>query len=233
MLRSRLFLISLLVVLAYLLSCSVAGVFVAEATLHPGRRLLPASDTREAHEMARRQQSEVEEATVVAADGARLKAWSFHSLSGNGNAVLLLHGLSDNRMGMIGYAELLLSHGFSILMPDARGHGESGGELATYGMLERDDVHRWLDWLREHQHPVCIFGFGESMGAALLLGSLSSETGFCAVAAESPFSTLREVAYDRVGQFFRLGPWLGRSVFRPVVEVAFQYARWKYGLDLE
>ena len=31
----------------------------------------------------------------------------------------------------------------------------------------------------------------------------------------------------------RLGPWLGRSVLRPLVEVAFGYAKWKYKLDFE
>ena len=38
---------------------------------------------------------------------------------------------------MVGYAELLLAHGFTVLLPDARAHGASGGSLATYGLLER------------------------------------------------------------------------------------------------
>jgi prolyl oligopeptidase family protein len=53
------------------------------------------------------------------------------------------------------------------------------------------------------------------------------------VAAESPFSSFREIAYDRVGQFFHLGPWLGRTLLRPIVEAAFLYARWKYQLNFE
>jgi uncharacterized protein len=151
----------------------------------------------------------------------------------NGKAVILLHGLSDNRLGMIGYAELLLGHGFSVLMSDARAHGASGGQLATYGLLESADIHRWFDWLQQNQHPGCIFGFAESMGAAQLLQSLQTELHFCAVAAESPFSSFREIAYDRVGQFFHTGPWLGRTILRPVVEVAFVYARWKYKMNFE
>ena len=70
------------------------------------------------------------------------------------------------------------------------------------------------------------------MGAAQVLEALQTEPHFCAVAAESSFSTLREIGYDRVGQFFHGGPWLGRTVFRPVIEIAFQYARWRYQLDL-
>jgi dipeptidyl aminopeptidase/acylaminoacyl peptidase len=52
------------------------------------------------------------------------------------------------------------------------------------------------------------------------------------VAAESPFSNFREIAYDRVGQYFYTGPWLGRTILRPLVEVAFFYGQHKYGLDL-
>jgi uncharacterized protein len=118
-------------------------------------------------------------------------------------------------------------------MPDARSHGTSGGEFATYGLLERDDIRRWFEWLNANQHPQCIFGFGESMGAAEILESLKTEPNFCAVAAESPFSNLREIGFDRVGQAFHTGPWLGRTLLRPVIEVAFQYARWKYNLDLQ
>lgn len=75
---------------------------------------------------------------------------------GRMTVVILLHGLSDNRLGMIGYAELLLAHGFAVLMPDARAHGASGGDLATYGLLESDDIHEWFDWLdlRNSRHEL-------------------------------------------------------------------------------
>jgi uncharacterized protein len=62
----------------------------------------------------------------LAKDGAVLRAWRLLPHRGNGKSVILLHGLSDNRMGMIGYAELVLSHGYGILMPDSRAHGQSG-----------------------------------------------------------------------------------------------------------
>jgi hypothetical protein len=71
------------------------------------------------------------------------------------------------------------------------------------------------------------------MGAAELLQSLQEETQFCAVVAESPFSTFREVACDRMGQPFHMGPWVGRILLRPMVEIAFLRVRWKYGLDMQ
>ena len=143
-----------------------------------------------------------------------------------------LHGVGDNRQGMLSYAELFLSNGYGVLLPDSRAQGESGGAFATYGIKEADDVHRWFDWLGTADHPQCICGLGESMGAAILLQSLRAEPHFCAVVAESPFANFREIGYTRVGQFFGVGPWLGRIVLRPAVELAFLYGRLRFGVNL-
>src|SRR5437588_4580056 len=119
--------------LGFLLFSVIAGVLLAEGTSHPGRRPLSAGEETQAREMALRHDSELAEVAVVAADGAILRAWSIRPRHSNGSAVIVLHGLSDNRLGMIGYAELLLSHGLNVLIPDARAHGSSGGNLASYG----------------------------------------------------------------------------------------------------
>jgi pimeloyl-ACP methyl ester carboxylesterase len=182
--------------------------------------------------MPQRLDAEQSDVSIASADGAVLRAWAIRPHRPNGDAVLLLHGLGDNRIGMTGYAELLLGHGFTVLLPDARAHGLSGGALATYGLVESSDIHQWIDFLTTQDHPRCIFGFGESMGASQLLQSLNGRPAFCAVAAESAFANFREIAYDRMGQPFHLGPWVGRTFLRPLVEIAFLRARWKYGLKM-
>lgn len=221
------------VLAAYIALCWSAGLWLAEGTLHPPRKPLLGTDLAYAQEVASRNDSKIAEVAIVAADGVILRGWKLEPSDPSGRAVLLLHGLGDNRMGMIGYAEMLLSHGFTILMPDARAHGGSGGNLATFGLLESADIRGWADWLYTHDHASCVFGIGESMGAAQLLQAAGSDNRFCAVVAESPFASFREIAYDRMGQFFHVGPWLGRIVLRPVVEIAFWHARHKYGLDFE
>jgi uncharacterized protein len=228
--KSRLLLLLLTLYLAF---SAIAGIFVADGTLHPARRPITAEEENTARTIAHQLNSDLADVSITTPDAITLRAWIIHPLSGNGDAVILLHGLADNRVGMTGYAQLLLANGFTVLLPDARAHGASGGQLATYGLLERNDIHQWFDFLAAQDHPRCIFGFGESMGAAELLQSLSVEPRFCAVAAESSFSSFREIAYDRMGQPFHLGPWFGRTIFRPLVELAFFYTRWKYGLDMQ
>ena len=162
-----------------------------------------------------------------------LRGWFLRPAESNGDSIILLHGVSDNRLGVYGYGKWLLENHYSVLLPDARAHGLSGGEIATYGIKESDDIHRWVDWIEMNVQPKCVFGFGESMGAAQILQSLSKESRFCAVVAESPFETFREVSYARFGQPFHAGPWLGRTFFWPTDEVGFLYARLRYGLNLD
>ena len=103
-------------------------------------------------ELTRSLGDNLEDVSLTARDGSMLRAWLIRPRSGNGNAVILLHGLADNRVGMTGYARLMLAHGFNVLLPDARAHGASG-DLATYGLLERYDILDWFNWLSSTSHP--------------------------------------------------------------------------------
>jgi dipeptidyl aminopeptidase/acylaminoacyl peptidase len=184
-----------------------------------------------AADLAAENHSQFADVSITAADGSVLRAWSIVPATRNGDAVILLHGQADNRAGMLGPASLLLRHGYAVLLPDARAHGESGGAIATYGVLEADEIHRWFAWIRNADHPDCIDGIGDSMGAAQLLRSLDAERGYCSVVAESSFSSFWEVAYDRMGQWFGTGAWLGRTLLRPAIGFGFLYARLRYGIN--
>jgi uncharacterized protein len=216
----------------YLTISVVGGIYLADGTLHPGRRPLAAEDVARFRDAVLREGATMTDVSMTTRDGVLLKGWLLRPLQANADAALVLHGLADNRLGMQGFARLALAHGYTVLLPDARGHGESGGNLATYGLLERNDIHQWVDYLEGAIQPHCVYGLGESMGAAQLLQSLEVEKRFCAVVAESSFATFREIAYDRMGQPFGAGPWVGRVVLRPMVEIAFLRVRWKYGLDM-
>jgi dipeptidyl aminopeptidase/acylaminoacyl peptidase len=217
----------------WLVACAAIGIFAAELALHPSRRALGPNAEVRAQAVAARNHAELKEVSVTVDEGATLRAWSIRPSRGNGDAVILLHGHTDNRVGMLGNADLLLRHGYSVLLPDTRAHGVSGGDLATYGVKEAGDVRLWYDWIERSESPRCIDGLGESMGAAQLLQSLRTTPGFCAVVAESPFASFREASYDRLGEKMNAGAWAGRTLLCPAVEAGFLYARWRYGVDLE
>ncbi|HKU23969.1 MAG TPA: alpha/beta fold hydrolase, partial [Candidatus Sulfotelmatobacter sp.] len=192
-------------VLLYLSLCTVAGIWIADGTLHPPRRTLTEPEVVRFQQAVAAINGTVRDVSIIVADGSKLVGWIAIPQNSNGNAALLLHGLGNNRLGTAGYAELLVARGFTVLLPDARAHGASGGTLATFGLLERDDIRRWTEFLRRATGVGCIYGLGESMGAAQLLQAVGSGATFCSVIAESSFSNFREIAYDRMGQPFHLG----------------------------
>jgi len=224
----------LLSVLAVLYLCGTffGGIGLGWIALHPPSRAVTPCETANVQASAAAESEKFTDASITTRDGTVLRAWFLERRSGNGDAVILLHGVSDNRLGMYGYGKWLLSKNYAVLLPDARAHGLSGG-LASYGLKESDDIHLWMDWLENSYHPRCVYGLGESMGAAQLLQSLAKEGRFCAVAAESPFASFREVSYARFGREFHTGPWIGRTLFRPTVDVGFLFVRARYGLDME
>jgi len=219
--------------LAVWLTCSfLVGVIAVESALHIPRKPLEPADEALAQAIGARNNAAMNEVSIRAEDGIVLRAWILISKNGNGSAVILLHGQGDNRAGMLGNANIFLQRGYSVLLPDARAHGTSGGSIVTYGVEEKGDLARWYSWFQESQTPRCIYGLGESMGAAVLLQTVAKQPGFCAVIAESSFSSFREAAYIRLGEEFHAGAWLGRTVLRPAVEVGLIYARLRYGVNL-
>jgi pimeloyl-ACP methyl ester carboxylesterase len=233
--KKRLLRFSLFLFALYLAFCACAAKFLVDITLrqpHPGSMALAPPPWLTQPVLG----GQPQEVSVEAQDGATLRAWYFVHSAITRNAVIVLHGLGDTRKGMSGQAELFLRHGYNVLMPDSRAHGASGGELATFGILEADDVHRWVSWLQERlPKGGCVFGSGVSMGAGIVLQAAArkSEPRFCGVIAEAPYASFREIAYDRIGQPFNLGPWFGMTVGRPIIEFGMIYARSKYKVNME
>jgi uncharacterized protein len=169
---------------------------------------------------------------IKAEDATLLRAWLLTPSRTNGSAILILHGSGTNRASQLGLAKLFLAHGYSVLMPDNRGHGESGGDVATYGVRETGDVRRWVSWLIETAHPASIFGIGESLGGAVLIQSLALEPRFTAIAAECSYASFERVLRDRIAELLAIPSAFGRLLAAPPVWAMFLYARVRYGVDL-
>jgi pimeloyl-ACP methyl ester carboxylesterase len=191
---------------------------MCESALHPSRRPVPSNP-------------EARNVEVSARDGIALRAWLLVPATPNGGAVVILHGIADSRASQLGLARMFLDHGYAVLAPDSRAHGESGGDLATYGLLEADDVHRWISWLIDDRQPRHVFGVGESLGGAVLLESLAIEPRFSAIVADSSFSSFERIARDRVARRLPFPPGIGRILAAPATWAGFLYARLRYGLD--
>ncbi len=218
------------IAIAYGATCVLGGIYLGETSVRLDK--VPLGDSSLDRERFRRRfKASLEDVTLTAADGAVLRAWFIAPANPNGKSVILLHGVSSNRTGSTPYADMFLARGYSVLVPDSRDHGESGGEIATYGILERNDVNLWVAWLR-HRVPGCTFLLGESMGAAIGLQATAITPDICAAVVEAPFADFRQISYERLGRRTGLGQLFWQTLGRPILEIAFAYARVRYGVYL-
>jgi pimeloyl-ACP methyl ester carboxylesterase len=191
----------------------VAGWMGAPGFLHPEKRALTSDMVRDADVTFAQIGAHREEFDVPAPDGAILRGWKVRAARPNGAWVLVLHGVADNRYGTEEHARMLLQSGYGVVMMDSRAHGASGGEIASYGWLERKDVSAAIDELERTEHPEHLYALGNSMGAGIALQAAGSDARIEAVAAEAPFANLREAAYDYAG--LQRWPLLGKTFFAP------------------
>ena len=211
--RRRPIRIALILLLFPPILAAIGGWLAGPAFLHPIRRELSPDLIREADASFAVTGATREDFEVLAPDGALLRGWKVRPKNPNGSWVLLFHGVADNRVGVVGLSEFLLRAGYSVVMMDARAHGASGGPIATYGWIERNDTRSIEDALESSEHPRHLFALGESMGAGIVLQSAAVELRIEAVVAEAPFANLREASYDYAG--LRKYPWLGKTLFAP------------------
>ncbi len=205
----------MLMALASLAVPAIPAAFVGnslgDGILHPARIAPMRLD--ETERMLAGTSSTKEDFNVRAPDGAQLKGWKVRPNSPIGDWVLLYHGVSDNRTGVLAHAAFLLRQGYSVVMMDSRAHGESGGDMCTYGWKERYDTVAITDALFASEKVRHLYALGVSMGAAIALQSAAVEPRIVAVVAEASFANMREVSYDYAG--LHAGSWLGKTLFRP------------------
>jgi uncharacterized protein len=171
----RLLRVLLILLLFPALLAGVAGWFAAPAFLRPIRRALTADLIREADAAFVHVGGRREDFDVRASDGAVLRGWKVRAANPNGAWVLAFHGVGDNRIGVVEHSEILLRAGYNVVLMDSRRHGQSEGEIATYGWLERNDARAIVDALVACEHPTHIFALGESMGAGIALQSAAAD----------------------------------------------------------
>jgi uncharacterized protein len=216
--------------LVFLVLTCLGGIYLCEGALHLSRkaRISAIQDQK----FAADSEATTQFVEIISEDGLRLRGWYLRSKLSTNREVILIHGQGSNGIGMIPYARLFLSHNYDVLIPDMRAHGASEGDLATYGIKESSDVHLWVDWLIRRSKASCVYGLGESMGAAILLQSLAQEKRFCAIAAECPYSSFVEAGYDRMAKPFGINEYFSSILFFPAMKTALFYTRFRYQLDL-
>jgi pimeloyl-ACP methyl ester carboxylesterase len=147
---------------------------------------------------------------TFAGDAVSLRGWQCRTAGKRRGTLVYLHGVADNRSSARGIIERFGRQGFDVVAYDSRAHGESDGEVCTYGYFEKEDLHRVLDTVGVG--PIVLLG--TSLGAAVAIQEAAHDPRVSAIVAVETFSDLRTVATERAPVFFTSG----------IIERAFQLA---------
>jgi fermentation-respiration switch protein FrsA (DUF1100 family) len=176
--------------------------------------------------------------SIVSHDGLRLKA---HYLPAFGPAglgqsagamgkvispytVILAHGYTGNVLQMSGFARFFYEDlGYNILLPDARGHGDSEGAYIGMGWHDRLDYLQWIDWAKERSGPAVggaplrIVLYGISMGGAtvMMTGGEALPPEVKAIIEDCGYTSVEEELYFQMQSRYRLrSRWLMNATSR-------------------
>lgn len=106
--------------------------------------------------------------SLTSEDGLKLHAYRVDGSQPHRYAVLC-HGYQNRATGMALYARHLFDQGYTVLLPDARGHGESEGGYIGMGWHERRDIVGWVNTLAAEDPQPEIVLYGVSMGGATVM----------------------------------------------------------------
>jgi fermentation-respiration switch protein FrsA (DUF1100 family) len=143
-----------------------------------------------------------------AIDGTHLVGWWIPASDGIASrTVLLCHGMGGSKASQLSLVRRLVPGGYNVVAFDFRASGGSGGQLTTFGDLERRDVLGAVRWLIENHPEACekVVGIGASTGAAALVAA-AVEPGqygkqINVLAVYGSFDRLDLVAADIIDQY--------------------------------
>lgn len=110
-----------------------------------------------------------EDAYLDSADGLKLHAYRMDSAEKTNKYAVVCHGYQNNATGSSAIARHLYDLGYTVVLPDARGHGESEGDYIGMGWDERRDIVAWCNEIVAANPQSEILLMGVSMGGATVM----------------------------------------------------------------
>lgn len=112
----------------------------------------------------------IEKLSLTASNGEILRGSVITPPNTNGKLLIACHGAHSSGIGEFCFAmPYFYREGYTVLMPEHRGCGESDGKFLGYGTHESKDTLLWLEYARKRFPELNIYLYGVSMGGATVL----------------------------------------------------------------
>lgn len=112
----------------------------------------------------------IEKLSLTALNGETLRGSVIIPPVSNGRLLIACHGAHSSGVGEFCFdMPYFYREGYTVLMPEHRGCGESDGKFLGYGTHESADTLLWLDYARKRFPNLNVYLHGVSMGGATVL----------------------------------------------------------------
>ncbi|MEK8131035.1 alpha/beta hydrolase [Paenibacillus filicis] len=162
-------------------------------------------------------QQPLEQVSLRSDDGLLLQGYYLAAPAPSRQTVILVHGYSGHAKQNAAFAKFYREQlGFSVLLPDNRGHGRSEGGVIGFGWLDRKDQLRWIDYVLQRSGPQTeLLLHGVSMGGAtvLMTSGETLPTQAKAIISDCAYTSVREQLAYQLKRIYRLPafPLLGST----------------------
>ena len=158
-----------------------------------------------------------------------LSLYAFYFKRSESKVAILCHGYKGYPTELAPQLAYFLDRGYSVLMPIARGHGESEGRFIGMGFAERFDIVDWCKYVTHLLPRASILLFGHSMGAATVMMASGEDA-----LPESVVCMIEDCGYTSVYDEFsvQIKELYHLPVF-PFLTIANRIARKRMGYDFK
>lgn len=140
-----------------------------------------------------------ENVTFKSADNLQLKGWFFKGIGKK--VIFFVPGFGENRAnlsyGAPEIAKYFLSKGYSVLLFDLRGNGESEFTRPSFGQYEKNDVAGAYQYLKSQGYEDKNIGIvSDSLGAISTIMAARSINTVGAIVLDSPATQIKTIVED-------------------------------------
>lgn len=147
-------------------------------------------------ECKRIEKIDLERVNITASDGTVL-AGRYYPAEDPKRMIVAMHGWRGTwASGFGALFDFFHDNGCSVVYPDQRGQGHSGGDYMGFGTIEGSDCLEWVKWLNErNEKRLPVYLIGVSMGATsvLMCEGLDMPENVHGIIADCGFTSANEI----------------------------------------
>src|SRR5690625_3878402 len=141
-------------------------------------------------------------------DDLTLQGYFLPAKQSSNKVVIMAHGYLGHASDMGLYSRHYYENlGYHLLIPDARGHGDSEGDYIGFGWHDRLDVVQWIEKVIEQvgeDSEIVLHGLSMGAGTVLMTSGEKLPQQVKAIVADSPYTSVHDLFAYQMKRMFHL-----------------------------